>query len=109
MVYYSRDMKSVLFLIQNPCGGDGHFSHLISPTRLRRIFRKEPKMPRFVVNIAMRVWVETEVIAPTEEQAKDKARERADQLLNDHGFSWVDGKNEILGALNLSRLKKIPS
>ena len=66
-------------------------------------------MPRFDVNIALRVWVTTEVVAPTEDQAKDKARERADLLLNSGKFGWVDGKVEIIGALNLSLLNKIPN
>ena len=66
-------------------------------------------MPRYTVSVAMRVWVDKEIIAPTEEQAKVKGKEKAQSLLGANGFDWVSGKVEVLGALNLSLLNKIPS
>ena len=66
-------------------------------------------MPRYTVNVAIRVWLDTEVVAPTEEVAEAKAQDKAEQLIGSEGFGWVDGKVEVLGALNLSLLNKIPS
>ena len=64
-------------------------------------------MPRFDVSVVMNVWLSTEIIAPTEEQAKNKAREKAQRILNNGGFVWCDGKVDVVGSLNLSRINKI--
>ena len=66
-------------------------------------------MPRFDVSVVMNVWVSTEIIAPTEDQAKDKAREKAQRFLNNGGFVWCDGSVDVVGALNLSQINKIPN
>lgn len=74
-----------------------------------RLFIREIKMPRYDVNIAIRTWVNVEVVAPTEEKAKEKALKKTKDIINTGIFNWVDGRVESMGALNLSLLKKIPS
>ena len=65
-------------------------------------------MPRYDVSFVLKVWVQTEVIAPTEEVAREKARKRMDKHLNSNEFTWLDGGSEICGITNLSLLKSIP-
>jgi len=65
-------------------------------------------MPRFSPSFVIRVWVETEVVAPTRELAEEKAKRKAEKLLNENGFSWIDGKVELCGSTNLSLLNKLP-
>jgi hypothetical protein len=65
-------------------------------------------MPRFEVNLAVRVWVSTGIVAPTSEEAERKAIKKAKQLINKEPFGWIDGRVESLGSMNLSLLDKIP-
>lgn len=65
-------------------------------------------MKEYTVHIAVRIWIDKTIWAKTEEKARAKVLEQAQQLMNSNGFSWVGGDIEVLGSINGSLLNKIP-
>ena len=65
-------------------------------------------MPKYSVGMAVRVWLETEVVTSNEEKAREVARKRADALMNSGKFCWLGGEHEVVGITNMTLLNKIP-
>ena len=64
-------------------------------------------MPRFDVQIVLRIWISKETNAKTREEAEARILRQSEKLLNERGFRWIDGRPEVVGGNNLTLLNKI--
>jgi hypothetical protein len=65
-------------------------------------------MARYTVSVAVRAWLDKEVEAKTEEEARSKVLAQVKHQLNSGNFSWIDGRAEVMGSTNSSLMNKIP-
>lgn len=64
-------------------------------------------MPKYSVYFVIRDWIETEVQADSEEEAKEKAERRVNKLYDNSKIQCIDGSTEYSGFTNISLTNKI--